>query len=175
MGETLEMKRLAAQLGFDQGGHLAHVGTSGHLRLDDRHHLAHVLHASRAGGTQSPRPPAPRLRHPSGAAAYSPAAPTTSNFSMSARSCRPAASNWEMESRRCLSIFSIDRDHLIIGELDTLIHFALLDRGQSSRIAERRGASLARIADFMSSVTGSQRMDLESKREELIAESDRRG
>ena len=66
---------------------------------------------------------------------------------------RAAFSNCAIESRRCLIIFSIIADDVGVVELDALVDFALLDRGEEQ--ADRpTGApqSLARIAVFMSSV-----------------------
>ena len=58
-----------------------------------------------------------------------------------------------MDSRRCLIIFSMTREHLGVIELDALVDFALLDgRERQPHAVPSRSLSPARMAFFMSSV-----------------------
>src|SRR5262245_8721216 len=76
----------------------------------------------------------------------------SSAFSLSARSWREAFSNWAIDSRRCLIIFSIaDRTSASASSMRSSTS-RCLSAASRRRTVDRRAESLARIAAFMSSV-----------------------
>src|SRR6185503_4320296 len=73
-------------------------------------------------------------------------------FSASARSLRAAFSNWAIDSRRCLIIFSrIETTSASVSSTRSSTSFCLI-AARMRRTADRRAASLARIAVFISSL-----------------------
>src|SRR5689334_6192433 len=76
----------------------------------------------------------------------------SSAFSASARSARPPFSNWTIDSRRCLIIFSITPTTAASSSSMRSSTSRCLMAARMRRMAESRAASFARMAAFMSSV-----------------------
>src|SRR5471032_1835896 len=141
---------------LDQGRHDGHVGAAGQFRLDDGHDLAHVLRTGGArrshgggdfGGDFRLRQPGRHVGDQHGQLGF---------FDV-ARSARPPASNWVIESLRCLIIFStMATVWASLTSMRSSTSLRLIS-AISRRIVLSLPVSLARIAAFMSSVTCSLR------------------
>src|SRR5450830_1709245 len=77
---------------------------------------------------------------------------TSSAFSISARSWRPPASNWLMESLRCLTILSMIASTIVSSSSTRSSTSFCFIAAVIRRIVPSLAVSLARIAAFMSSV-----------------------